>query len=271
MKIIIIGAVAAGTSAAATARRNNEEAEITIYEQDRFISYSGCGMPYYIGGHVRALAELVPRDPAFFKSKYNVDILTEHEVLSVDPVEKVVEIKNLVSGEIVTDHYDKLILATGAKSVLPPIKGIESTHVFTLRNIMDMNKITAFINKKPPKNAVIIGTGFIGLEVCENLVDIGIGVTLVEKLPQVTPGLDSDMALYVQEHIVSRGVQVITNSGVMEIAADHVVLSSGQELAADMVIVAVGVRPAIDLAKNANIEIGQTGAIRVNNKMQTNI
>lgn len=271
MKILIIGAVAAGTSAAAKARRNNEDAEITIYEKDSFISYSGCGMPYYIGGHVGSLEELVPRNPAFFKSKYNVNIFTRHEVLSIDPDKKTLVVKNLTSGEIFIDNYDKLILATGAKSVIPPIKGVEHSNVFTLRNIVDMNKISAFIKENNPQNAVIIGTGFIGLEVCENFADVGINVTLVEKLPQITPGLDSDMAAYVQEHIESKGIKVITNNSAAIIETDHVVLLSGEELAADIIIIATGVRPNTELAKNINIEMGPTGAIKVNNKMQTNI
>lgn len=271
MKILIIGAVAAGTSAAAKARRNNEEAEITIYEKDSFISYSGCGMPYYIGGHVERLEELVPRDPAFFRSKYNVDIKIGHEVLSIDPDTMSLEVKNLTSGEIFFDNYDKLVLATGAKSVIPPIKGVGNENVFSLRNIVDMNKISAFIRENNPQNAVIIGTGFIGLEVCENLIDIGIGVTLIEKLPQVTPGLDIDMAIYVQEHIEGKGVKVIINNSVAAIDDKFVILSNGEKLSADIVIVSTGVRPNTVLAQNANIELGETGAIKVNNKMQTSV
>ncbi len=271
MRIIIIGAVAAGTSAAAKARRNNEDSEIIIYEKDSFISYSGCGMPYYIGRHIERIEELTPRNPAFFKSKYNVDILTRHEVLSIDPAKKTVEVKNLKSGDTITDSYDKLIIATGAKAVLPSIKGIENSDVFTLRNIVDMNRITEFINENKPQNAVIVGTGFIGLEVCENLVDLGIGVTLIEKLPQVTPGLDSDMALYVQEHIESKGVRLFKNSGVTEIMKDSVELSTGERIPSDIAIIATGVRPNVELAQKANIEIGRTGAIKVNNKMQTSI
>ena len=153
MRILIIGAVAAGTSAAAKARRNNEDAEITIYEKDSFISYSGCGMPYYIGKHIETVDELVPRDPAFFKSKYNVDIFIKHEVLSIDTAKKALEIKNLLSGETFTDNYDKLIIATGAQSVLPPIRGVQNANVFTLRNIVDMNKISDFIKANNPNNA----------------------------------------------------------------------------------------------------------------------
>src|SRR5665647_31380 len=169
MRIVIIGAVAAGTSAAAKARRNSEDAEIVIYEKDSFISYSGCGMPYYIGGEVESVEELIPRDSVFFKSKYNVDIFTLHEVLSINANEKTLEVKNLSSGEVFADNYDKLVIATGARATVPPIKGAACTNVFTLRNINDMNRIKAFIDATSPKTAAIIGTGFIGLEVCENL------------------------------------------------------------------------------------------------------
>ena len=271
MRIVIIGAVAAGTSAAAKARRNNEAADIIVYEKDHFISYSGCGMPYYLGRHISSVEELVPRNPAFFKSKYNVDILTGHEVLSVDPAGKTIMVKVHTSGEVFVDHYDKLIIATGAEAILPPISGMENPHVFALRNIADINKIATFVQNLNPKSAVIIGTGFIGLEVCENLAALGMEVTLVEKLLQVTPGLDSDMARYVQDHIAKQGVTVITNNGVTEIYPDHVVLADGDKIAAEMVIVAAGVRPKVDLAHKAGIIIGQTGAIQVNQQLQTNI
>jgi len=269
MKIVVIGAVAAGTSAAAKARRNDEEAEIKIYERDSFISYSGCGMPYYLGGHIQDKKELTPRDPAFFMSKYNVDVLIRHEVLSIDTINKILNIKNLDTNETFSDCYDKLILATGARSVVPPIVGVENTNVFTLRNIVDMLKISDFIQEKRPKDVVIVGTGFIGLELCENLVGIGLNVTLVEKLQQVTPGLDSDMAVYVKEEIEKHYVKVMTDVTVVAIQEKNVVCSNGANVAADMVVIATGVRPNTELARQANLEIGVAGAIKVNNKMQT--
>jgi len=265
----MIGAVAAGTSAAAKARRNNEDAEIVIYEKDSDISYSGCGMPYYIGGVIENVEELTPRNTAFFKKKYNVDILTLHEVLAIHPDEKTLEIKRLSTGEIFIDTYDKLVLATGASSIIPPIKGTDKTNVFTLRNIKDMNKIKAFIEEHNPKSAAIIGTGFIGLEVGENLKRIGIDVTMLERLPQVTPGLDRDMAVYVQEHLHKNGISVLTGAVVQEITNQSVLLSSGKELIADMVLLSTGVRPNTELAKAAGIELGITGAIKVDEKMKT--
>ena len=271
MRILIIGAVAAGTSAAAKARRNNEDAEIVIYEKDSFISYSGCGMPYYLGGEVGNADELTPRDPAFFKSKYNVDIRTLHEVISINPNEKSLEIKNLVNGEIFNDYYDKLVIATGARANVPPIKGTDKKHVFALRSINDMNKIKSFVDVKKPKYAAIVGTGFIGLEVCENLKKLGIEVTLIERLPQVTPGLDSDIAVYVKDHIEKNRVTVLVEASANEITENSVVLSDGKEVKADMVILATGVRPNTEIAAAAGIELGVSRAIHVNSKMETNI
>jgi NADPH-dependent 2,4-dienoyl-CoA reductase/sulfur reductase-like enzyme/rhodanese-related sulfurtransferase len=271
MRLVIIGAVAAGTSAAAKARRNDEDAQIVIYEKDSFISYSGCGMPYYIGGEVDSVDELTPRDPKFFKDKYNVDIFTLHEVISIDTENKTIEIKNLTTGELITDTFDKLIIATGARAVIPPIKGVDNEYTFTLRNINDMNKIKAYIDVKDPKSAVIIGTGFIGLEVCENLKGLGIEVTMIERLPQVTPGLDSDMAVYVKDHLEKNGITVLTGTSAIEINSNSVVLSDGNSINTDMVIISTGVRPNAELAIQAGIEIGVSGAIKVDERMGTNI
>ncbi|NTV90136.1 MAG: FAD-dependent oxidoreductase [Clostridiales bacterium] len=269
MRIIIIGAVAAGTSAAAKARRNTEEAEIVIYEKDSYISYSGCGMPYFIGGSIDDGDKLTPRDPAFFKSKYNVDILTGHEVMTVEPNEKTVTVKRLDSGEIFKDRYDRLVLATGAKAVLPPIDGVDGGSVFTLRNINDMYRIKRFIDVNSPESAVIVGTGFIGLEMCENLCKLGIKVTLLEKLDQVTPGLDSDMALYVREHLETKGVRVHTGVSVEKITPTGVELADGATITAQLVIVSTGVRPETALAKQAGIKTGVSGAIIVDKLMET--
>lgn len=271
MRLIIIGAVAAGTSAAAKARRNDEEAEIVVYEKDSFISYSGCGMPYYIGGEVEDADALTPRDPAFFKSKYNVDINIRHEVISINPAEKTLKIKNLSNGEIFTDSYDKLILATGANAVIPPMKGTDSRQAFILRNIGDMNRIKSYIRKYNPKSVAIIGTGFIGLEVCENLKSLGMDVTLIERLSQVTPGLDSDIAVYVKDHLEKNGITVFTGVSAKEICDEGVVLSDEMIIGAELVLISVGVRPNTLLAKEAGANLGTTGAIIVDEKMRTSV
>lgn len=271
MRIVIIGAVAAGTSAATKARRNNENAEIVLYEKDSFISYSACSMPYYIGGEIKNIDELIPRNPMYFKDTYNVDIFTLHEVISISPDTKSITIKNLSTGEIFTDYYDKLVIATGARAAIPPIKGIDGRHVFTLRNINDMNRIKSFVDTNRPQSVVIIGTGFIGLEACENLKRLGLKVTLLEKLEQIMPGLDEDMAVYVEKHVKEKGVFILTNTSVSEITKNSVVLSDDKEIKADMVLVSIGVRPNTELASAAGIELGVAGAIHVNTKMQTNL
>ncbi|HBL85133.1 MAG: dehydrogenase [Clostridiales bacterium GWF2_38_85] len=271
MRILIIGAVAAGTSAAAKARRNSEDAEIVLYEKDSYISYSGCGMPYYIGGELDNADELTPRDPAFFKSKYNIDILTQHEVLSIHPNMKTIRVKNLTNDEQFIDTYDKLIIATGARAVMPPVPGVDKSHVFTLRSINDMNRIKAFIDNNKPGTAAIIGTGFIGLEMSENLKRLGISITLIERLPQITPGLDSDMSVYVEEHLQKNDVTVFTSTTAIEITDKTIVLADGTQIDTELVIVAVGIRPNTEFAKAAGIELGIAGAIKVNERMQTNI
>jgi len=271
MRIVIIGAVAAGTSAAAKARRNSEDAQITVYEQDRFISYSGCGMPYFLGGEVEHAEELTPRDPEFFRSKYNVEIKTEHEVLSVSPGTKSLSVKNLRTGEFFTDVYDKLIFATGARAVTPPIPGRELEHVFTLRNINDMLRIRSFLDESKPKSAVIIGTGFIGLEMCESLSRLGVTVTLLEKLPQVTPGLDPDMAVLVEDHLKKSGITVLTGVSIDRITGHEVLLADGTSIAAELVLLSTGVRPNAELAAEAGVQLGVSGAILVNDRMETNL
>lgn len=170
-----------------------------------------------------------------------------------------------------TDHYDKLVIATGARATIPPIKGADGQHVFTLRNINDMNRIKNFIDTNRPRSAAIIGTGFIGLEVCENLKGLGMEVTLLEKLPQVTPGLDSDISVYVQDYIRQNGVDLLTGVSIIEITENSVALSDGKAIKADMVLVSTGVRPNTELAAAAGIELGVAGAIRVNTKMQTSL
>jgi len=271
MKLIVIGAVAAGTSAAAKARRNSEDLQITIYEKDSFISYSGCGMPYYLGGEVAHAEELTPRDPAFFRSKYNVEIKTGHEVLSIDSVGKSVLVKNLATGDVFSDSFDTLILATGARAVTPPIPGRENSNVFTLRNINDMLRIETFLNDRKPSSAAIIGTGFIGLEMCESLMRRGVQVTLLEKLPQVTPGLDGDVAIRVEEHLKKSGVAVKTGVSIAEITENSVILADGTEILAGLVLLSTGVRPNVELATAAGVVLGKTGAIAVDTHMRTNL
>ena len=270
MRIVIIGAVAAGTSAATEIRRNNKEAEIIIYDKDGYISYAGCGMPFYISGEVENFSDVVPRDAKFFKEKHNIEINIVHEVLSVNPDNKTLKVKNLLTGDILEDSYDKLIISTGAFSVMPDLKGSDRENVFLLRNINDMNGIKNFIEAKKPKSAVIIGSGFIGLEMCESFKLLGMDVSIVAR-SKIAKGIDNDMYSYIEEHLKEKGVNVYTNTKTMEINDQGVVIGDGSIIKADIVLLATGVKPNTALAKSMGVELGVTGAIKVDKHMRTNI
>lgn len=270
-KIIIIGAVASGTSAGAKARRNDENVNITIYEKDKFISYSGCGMPYFIGGEIDSIDSLTPRDPVFFKKKYNINVCIGHEVISIDKNNKSVEVKNLDSGEIFTDNYDKLIIATGAIACKPDFIGCNNENVHTLRNINDAIKVKNYINNSNVKNAVVVGSGFIGFEILESLLHLGINVTLVERNNKLTPNLDIDMSLYLENELDKKNVTIMKNTTVVSVVDNIVTLSNDTKIDADVVILAIGVMPNTHLAQSIGVELGVTNAIKVDTKMQTNI
>lgn len=304
MKIIVIGAVAAGTSAAAKARRNDENAEIKIYDMDSDISYSGCGLPYYIGTDVKKREQLVPRDAAYFKKKYNIDIYTRHEVLDINSADKLITVRSMDTQQIFHEAYDKLVVATGAKPVIPLIDGMDKSNAFVLRNVRNADSIRDYILKNSPKSAVIVGSGFIGLELAENLVSRGIHVTVIEMADHVMASLDKDIAVSLEKHLEEKGVKLLLNNTVVKLgsmissnemdgehhnsehhnsehreskhavggsAANSVVLKSGHIIDTDFVVMSVGVKPNVELAVKAGIEIGTTGAIKVNTKMQTNI
>ena len=219
------------------------------------ISYSGCGLPYYIGNKVKDRAEIVPRDSEFFKKKYNVDVLTQHEVLELNAVEKKITVKNLKTEEVFIEEFDKLVIATGANAFVPNIQGIDKTNVFYLRNVQSADRIKAFINENNSKKAVIVGSGFIGLEMTENLKELGIDVTVVELAPQVMPVMDTDMALYVEKYLKEKEINLILGDSVATIEGEFpntkLILSSGREIETDFIITAVGIKPNIQLAKKA--------------------
>lgn len=271
MRIVIIGAVAAGTSAAAKARRNDDFAEIIIYEKDKDISYSGCGLPYYIGGDVEDINELTPRDVKFFKDKYDIDVRIQHEVISIDPDKKTLVVKNSLTNETFEDFYDKLVLATGASPFIPRIEGIDKKHVFFLRNVENARNIKAFMEQYKPTKAVIAGTGFIGFEVLESLVNYSMDVTIVEVADKITPNLDNDMASFLENTLAKKGVKILKSTSINQILDKQIILSNENILDADLVIMATGVRPNVVLAKNIGVKLGVTGAIEVNNRMETNI
>ena len=271
MRILVIGAVAAGTSAAAKARRNDENAEIVIYEKDTDISYSGCGIPYYIGGEIKDVSELTPRDPIYFKKKYNIDVFTSFEVLKIDIQNKELTVKNINTNEVFKDNYDKLVIATGATAFVPKVTGVDKDNVFFIRNVQSARKVKNFIEKNKPQNAVIAGTGFIGFEMLESLMANKINVIIIEKQSKITPNLDEDMATFLENELIKKNITIIKNTSIAQIQDKKVILEDGKEIVSDMVIMATGVKPNIKLAKEAGIEIGVTGAIKVNKKMQTNI
>lgn len=271
MRIIVIGGVAAGTSAAAKARRNDDLAEIVIYEKDQDISYSGCGLPYYIGGEIDEIIELTPRDSLFFKKKYDIDVKTRHEVIEIYPDQKSILVKELVTRKPSADTYDKLIIATGAYPFVPNIEGIENQHVFFLRNVQNAIAIRQFIETQTPKHAVIAGTGFIGFEVLENLMRLKIDVTIVEVADKITPNLDLDMAVYLENILMRKGVKIIKSRSIQKIESHQVLLSDNSVLKSDLVIMATGVRPNAALATLMGVQLGTTGAIKVNEQMKTNL
>ena len=270
-RIIVVGAVAAGTSAAAKARRNDENAEIVVYEMDSDISYSGCGLPYYIGGSVPDIQTLTPRDPRFFLKKYNVDIKIRHQVIAGDSAAKTLRIKNLDTGEEFSDRYDVLVIATGAKAIVPPIPGADLPHVFKLRNPSDARAIKSFIDENRPVKAAVIGSGFIGLEMVENLMAAGMEIDLIEKLDYICPFVDPDMAPYLVERLEKAGVRIHAGTAAISISADEVVLDNGNSIKSDLIIMAVGVKPNVGLAEALGVGLGKTGAIAVDNCMRTNI
>ncbi len=273
MRIVIIGSVAGGTSAAAKARRNSEEHEIVIYDKDKDISYSGCGLPYYIGEDYITREDLTPRNSAWFKKRFDIDIFTSHEVTSVDVKKKTLTVKNLATGEIFNDKFDKLVIAAGAQSFIPAITGIDSANVFPVRNVADADSIKKFIAEKDPRRALIIGGGFIGLEMAENLHLQGLSVTLVESADHVMPSMDRDMTVYVEDHLRQNGVSLYTGETVNEIS-DHgktVTTGSGKVIETDLIIVAAGVKPNTVLFRDMGITFGKSGGIIVNDKMETGV
>src|SRR3989304_8194281 len=274
--LVIIGGVAAGMKAAAKARRESPAIKITVVTDEEYISYAGCGIPYFIGDIIKDSKKLLVREPPYFKNMHNIDVLTRHQATAIDIRLKQIEVKNLENGQDLAFNYDKLILATGAQPIVPPLPGISLDNIFTLRTISDAIKIKSFVDSGKVTNAVIVGGGLIGLEMAENLVLRGIKVAVVELLDQILPPLDKDMAQLVQNQLIAKGVEVITSDGVksFEGNGDNYVtrvITGKRQLPADMVILSIGIKPNTKLAQEACIEIGATRAIKINDRMETNI
>ena len=270
MKTIIIGGVAGGATAAARLRRLDEKAEIIVLERGEYVSFANCGLPYYIGGVITDREDLTLQTPESFKARFNIDVRVLNEAAKINPDTKTVTVKNLRTGETYEETYDNLILSMGAEPIRPNLEGADSSNVFTLRNIPDTLRIKRFIDTAKPRSAVVIGGGYIGVEMAENLVEAGLKVAIVELADHLIAPLDFDMAADVHRYIKSKGIDLHLNNGVKAIHGNTVVLQNG-EIAADMIIMSVGVRPETAIAKDAGIELNQRGSIVVNNKMQTNL
>ena len=271
-KFIIIGGVAGGASAAVRLRRLDEIAEIILLERGAHISFANCGLPYYIGGEIKDQQALILQTPESFNARFRIDVRTQHEATDIDRNEKSVTVKNLKTGETYTERYDTLILSPGAEPVKPNLPGVDSARIFTLRNIPDTYRIKDFIEKEKPQQAVIIGGGFIGLEMAENLERAGLSVTVVELADQLITPLDYDMACDVHQHVKQKGVQLMLKQAVQSIqetsAGLHLTLTDG-ELSTDMLIMAIGVKPESGLAKTAGLNVNERGSIIVDERMRT--
>ena len=270
MKTVIIGGVAGGASAAARLRRLDESAEIIILERGEYVSFANCGLPYYIGGVITDKNNLTLQTPESFRARFQIDVRVNSEAVKIDPESKTVAVKNLKTGETYQESYDTLILSPGAEPIRPNIDGIDSDFVFTLRNIPDTLKIKAYIEQTNPKSAVVIGGGYIGVEMAENLKEAGLHVSIVELADHLIAPLDFDMAADVHRYIQSKGMELYLNNGVKAIDGHTVVLQNG-ELQADMVILSVGVRPETAFAKACGIGTNSRGSILVDRNMKTNI
>lgn len=274
--LIVIGAVAAGTKTAAKARREDESLKITVYTQEQYISYAGCGLPYFIGDDIKEQSELVVKTPEDFKAQFNIDILIEHLVRKIDPEKKEVTVLNLKENKEFVDKYDTLMIATGASPFVPPIEGKDLKNVFNLRSVKDAIEIKDLVNTGSIKNAVIVGGGLIGMEVAEALHHRGVKVAVVELLDQILGPIDKEMADIIEDHCKEKGVKILTSDGVTKLIGDsegkvQKVVTNKEELDADLVLMSIGVRPNVDIAKEAGVEIGPARAIKVNSKMQTNV
>lgn len=275
-KLVIVGGVAGGASAAARARRLSENAEIIMFERGEHISFANCGLPYHISGDIEQRDALLLQTPESFNRRFNVDVRTMQEVVAIDSEAKHVTVHNHVTGESYKESYDKLLLSPGAKPTVPNIEGINNPFTFNLRNIPDMDAILATLNNHSVKHATVVGGGFIGLEVVEALRQRNIDVTLVEMAPQVMTSVDQEMAGFIHQELVNNQVDLALGCALEAVSFDSekqspldLTLSNGKTLATDLLILAIGVKPETTLAKSADIELGTTGGIRTNSYMQT--
>ena len=273
MKIAVVGGVAAGTSAAAKASRTAEDAEIVLFEKEEDISYAGCGLPYYISEVTKSRGKVVINTPEEFEEKYGVDVRIKHEVIDIDKEKKVLTYKDLENDTKGEYQYDKLIITTGAKPIIPPIDGIDLENIQPLRSVKDADQIKE--KMKDAEKVTIIGAGLIGLEMAESFSELGKEVTVVELMNKILPQFSQDITKYVDNHLREQGVNLVLGDGVNSFKGDEkverIITSSGQKIDTDFVLLSLGIKPEVNLAKQAGIGIGKTGAIEVNERMETNV
>ena len=271
-RVLVVGGVAGGASTAARVRRLDESAEVVMFERGPHVSFSNCALPFHLSGIVENSDNLVLMSPEQFKKQYNIEAHVNSEVVDVDATKQEVTIKNTLTGELSTDHYDELMLAPGASPIVPQsIEGINQQHVFTVRNVVDIKKIAAFVEDNNVKNIAVIGAGFIGLEVAENFRLADKNVTIIEAANQVMAPFDYDMAQILHKEIHDHGVELILEDALKTVGTDKVILNSGKEVTAEVVIMAIGVRPENGLAKKIGVELNERGAIKVDHNYHTNL
>ncbi|MGA3126279.1 MAG: FAD-dependent oxidoreductase [Candidatus Korobacteraceae bacterium] len=273
-RVLIVGGVAGGASCAARVRRQSEDAEILIFDRGPYVSFANCGLPYYVGDVIQDEKKLLVASAELFKTRFNIEVRTENEVMAIDREHREIEVKRLLTGVVYREKYDALVLSPGATPIRPALPGIDLPGIFVLRTIPDSRRIRLWIEEHKVSRAVIIGGGLVGLEMAENLAARGISVTVVEMLDQVLPPLDPEMAEPVQEHLAKSGVSLHLSdalAGFEQSSTDGLVVktASGTLLPADLVILSIGVRPEIKLAKDAGLTIGERGGIRVDEQMRT--
>ncbi len=275
MKVVIVGGVAGGASAAARLRRLDENAQIIMLERSGFVSYANCGLPYYIGGAITEEEALTLQTPESFWQRFRVDVRVKNEVTEIHAAEKLVTVKKLDTGEVYQETYDKLILSPGAKPTRPNMPGLNDKRVFVLRTVEDTLNIHQFIREQKPQTAVVIGGGFIGLEMAENLTEAGLKVSIVEYADHLLAPLDTDMASQIHTLMQKHGVKLYLNTAVSALVPQSDVLAvqtaDGKEIAADMVVLSIGVTPDTEIAKKAGIALGNKGSIKVNSRMETSL
>ncbi|MDR0368079.1 MAG: FAD-dependent oxidoreductase, partial [Bacteroidales bacterium] len=274
MKIIILGGVAGGASTATRCRRLDEQAEIIVFEKGEYVSYANCGLPYYIGDVIPTRDHLLLETPESFRTRYNIDVRLCMEITKIDTENKMVHLRHVKTDETCTENYDKLVLSPGAKPIIPPVEGVDNQRVFTLRNIPDTDAVKDFVSTRSVKRAMIIGGGFIGLEMAENLHNLGLSITLLELDRQVFPSVDYSLAKLVQRELEKNRVEVLLQKRVVrfedirgEAIAVH--LHSGEKIVTDMVILGIGVKPDVEMIQQSGIATGLLGGIKVNEYLQT--